>query len=148
MFGMYGRLGDSVRQAEGLAYYSYSQLVGGLGPGPWKVMAGVDPSKVNRAIELILNEINRIVTEPVSQEELSDNKSFFKGQLVLSLETNDGVATTLQSIELYQLGLDYLHRYEGMIDALTPEAIQSAVARYLHPDNYALAVAGPEMPDL
>ncbi|MBI4770636.1 MAG: insulinase family protein, partial [Chloroflexi bacterium] len=39
-FGMYGRIGDAVRDAAGLAYYSYSSLNGGLGPGPWSVIAG------------------------------------------------------------------------------------------------------------
>lgn len=143
VFGMYGRLGDSVRQAQGLAYYSYSTLTGGLGPGPWRVIAGVAPGNVERAVEIIRSEIRRIVEEPVSSDELEENKSFFKGQLVLGLETNEGVASSLSSMEFYGLGLDYLERYSDIIDAITVEDVQAAARRYLDPDAYALAVAGP-----
>ncbi len=143
VFGLYGRLGDSVRQEEGLAYYSYSSLSGGLGPGPWRVVAGVAPQNVERTVELIRREIRRLVDEPVSEEELADNKSFFKGHLVLSLETNEGVAGSLLSMEMYQLGLDYLRRYPEIIDALTTRDVQDAAAHYLNPDAYALGVAGP-----
>ncbi len=144
VFGLYGRLGDAVREKQGLAYYSYSQLEGGFGPGPWRVSAGVDPANVDRAVETIREEIRRITSEPVTAEELSDNKSFFKGQLVISLETNEGVAGSIMNMEKYGLGLDYLRRYAAMIDALTEEQVMAAAARYLDPDVYALAIAGPE----
>jgi len=144
VFGLMGRLGDNVREDQGLAYYSYSQLTGGMGPGPWKVSAGVDPANVDRAVESILVELRRIVDEPVTDDELSDNKSFFKGQLVLGLETNEGTAGSIQNMELYDLGLDYLQNYGEMIDALTVADLQEATRHYLTPDAYAVAVAGPE----
>ena len=92
----------------------------------------------------IRDEIRRIVEEPVSAEELDENKSFFKGQLVLGLETNEGVASSILSMELYGLGLDYLQRYDEIIDAITIEDVQAAAQHYLNPDAYALAVAGPQ----
>ncbi|MBN1120977.1 MAG: insulinase family protein [Anaerolineae bacterium] len=143
-FGMYGRLGDAVRKAQGLAYYSYSRMTGGFGPGPWRVIAGVAPEKVEQAVETIREEIRRIVDEPVSDEELAENRAYFKGQLVLSLETNEGVAESIKLMEMHDLGLDYLCRYAAMIDAITIEQIQKAAANYLDPDAYALAVAGPD----
>jgi zinc protease len=143
VFGLYGRLGDNVREEQGLAYYSFSRLSGGLGPGPWRVVAGVDPDNVERAVTSIRHEIGRMVEEPVTPEELADNKSFFKGQLLLGLETNEGVVAGLKNIELHQLGLDYLHRYCDMIDALRAEDVQAAARSYLDPDTSALAVAGP-----
>lgn len=144
VFGLMGRLGDAVREDQGLAYYSYSQIEGGMGPGPWKIMAGVNPANVEQAVETIRREIGRIVREPVTKDELADNKSFFNGQLVISLETNDGVAGAIMNMEQYRLGLDYLRNYAAMIDALTAGELQAAAAHYLDPDAYALAVAGPE----
>lgn len=145
VFGLMGRLGDNVREQQGLAYYSFSQLTGGLGPGPWKLAAGVDPANVNRAVDSMLVEVRRMVEEPVTKEEILDNKSFFKGQLVLSLETNDGVSGTIKNMELYNLGMDYLLNYPAMIDAITAEDIQAVSRHYLDPDAYALAVAGPDV---
>lgn len=144
VFGMYGRLGDSVRQREGLAYYSYSSLLGGIGPGAWRVNAGVAPANVNKAIALILEEIQGMVQEPVSEEELNDNKSFYKGQVILALETNEGVAGSLVSMEQYDLGLDYLLRYADLIDEINAEDILEVSQKYLHPEAYTLAVAGPK----
>jgi zinc protease len=143
VFGMMGRLGDNVREKQGLAYYVYSKLTGGIGPGPWTAIAGVDPANTGRAIDGIRAEIRRIVDEPVADEELNDVKSFVKGRLVLTLETNDGVASSLLAMEMHDLGLDYLRRYASEIDAITVEAVQAAAQRYLNPDAYALAIAGP-----
>jgi zinc protease len=144
VFGMYGRLGTAIRQQQGLAYYSYSSLTGGYGPGPWMVIAGIAPHTVDRVVALIREEIVRITGEPVSAEELSNNKALFKGQLVLSLETNEGVAGSIMSMEMYRLGLDYLQKYSGIIDALTADEVQAAAHRYLDPDAFALSVAGPD----
>ncbi len=70
VFGMYGRIGEAVREAEGLAYYSMSALSGGLGPGPWMVVAGVNPRNVARAVELIRREIARFTSAKVTRSEL------------------------------------------------------------------------------
>lgn len=142
VFGMYGRLGDSIRERQGLAYYSFSRIRGGLGPGPWNVSAGVAPDNVDQAVDSILVELKQFVDSPVSDEELDDNKSFFKGRLVLGLETNEGVAATLLSMELHELGLDYLQKYEDMIDGVTAAEIQRVAQQYIHPEAYALSIAG------
>jgi zinc protease len=142
-FGMFGRIGEAVRQQAGLAYYAYSSLGGGLGPSPWEVSAGVDPSNVDRVIELIRAEIARFVSEPVSGEELADSQTNYIGRLPLSLESNSGVAGALLNLERYELGLDYYRRYIDLVNAITPQEILEAAQRYLHPDRLAVAVAGP-----
>jgi zinc protease len=141
---MYGRIGDVVREQEGLAYYAFSSLGGGIGPGPWDVTAGVAPSNVERAIELIRAEINRFVTEPVSEAELDDSKANYVGRLPLSLESNAGVAGALLNLERFDLGLDYYQRYSGLINAITRTEILETAQRYLHPDRLGIGVAGPE----
>ncbi len=142
VFGVMGRLGDSVRERQGLAYYAGSRLTGGLGPGPWEVIAGVNPKNVELAINLIVKEMERLTKKKVTAEELADNQSLFIGQLPLQLETNEGVAGMLDSIEMYGLGLDYLRRYPSLISAITADSVRAAAAKYLDPERYALAVAG------
>jgi zinc protease len=144
VFGLMGRLGQNVRDKLGLAYYSYSRVDGGLGPGPWAIAAGVNPANVERAVEAMRAEIRRIRDKTVGGKELADNKAFVTGSLPLRLETNDGVAGVILDMELYGLGLDYLERYKDMIYAITPKRIQAAAQKYLDPDHFALAIAGPE----
>lgn len=143
VFGLMGRLGEKVRDEQGLAYSSYSRLSGGPGPGPWRVVAGVSPANVDRAIESIREEIRRIRDEPVEQQELSDCQAYLTGSMPLQLETNAGVASSVLSVERHELGLDYLQRYEGLIKAVSAEKVQAAARRWLDPDAYALAIAGP-----
>lgn len=146
-FGMMGRIGHVVREQAGLAYYAYSSMAGGLGPGPWSVSAGVNPVNIEGAIDLIKSEIRRFVTEQVSPEELSDNQSSYIGRLPLALESNAGVASALINLERYGLALDYYRRYAGMVSAVTVEDILETGAKYLDPDTLAVVVAGPETPD-
>ncbi len=143
VFGMMGRLGEKVRDEQGLAYYSYSRIEGGHGPGPWTVIAGVNPANVERALESIRAEIRRICQEPVPESELADSQAFLVGSLPLRLETNEGVARAILEMEQYDLGLDYLQRYTGLIREITPERVLAAAQRWLDPDAYVLAIAGP-----
>jgi zinc protease len=143
VFGLYGRLGARVREKGGMAYYSYSQLEGGLGPGAWQVIAGVDPANVDKAIPLIQAEIKRMIETKVTPTELKDNKSYMIGSMPIGLETNDGVAGIILDMELYGLGLDYLVNYPDRINAITAASVQAAAQKYLDAENFALAVAGP-----
>ncbi len=144
VFGMYGRIGKEVREKRGMAYYSFSRLEGGVGPGTWRVMAGVNPSNLAAATDAVRGELRRITSEPVSADELSDNKANFIGRLPLQLETNEGVAGTILMMERFELGLDYLHRYADEINAITIDDVLAAAQHYLNPDVYVLTVAGPE----
>ena len=144
VFGMMGRLGKNVREKQGLAYYARSGLPSGRGPGPWSASTGVSPDKVNQAIDSIIHEMNRMRDELVPVEELADSQAYLTGSLPVSLETNDGLAGIITSMELNDLGLDYLQRYEDEINAVTPERVQQAAQKYLHTDRLAISIAGPQ----
>lgn len=143
-FGMGGRVGHFVREKGGMAYYAGTGLDGGLGPGPWHAYAGVNPKNVDKAVELILREFKKFTTKKVTAEELADNQAQFIGRLPLSLETNEGVAGSIGSLELYGLGLDFLQRYPALIQAITRDDVLEVAREFLSAENYVLAVAGPE----
>jgi zinc protease len=142
-FGMMGRIGDVVREQMGLAYYAYSSVEGGQGPGAWSVSAGVNPQNIERAIEAIRAEIARLIAEPVTEEELADNQAYFTGILPLQLESNEGLAGTLLNTETYDLGLDYLLTVRDKIRALTREDLLAAARHYWNPAALVISVAGP-----
>ncbi len=142
-FGMMGRIGESVRNEAGLAYYAYSTLSASLGPGQWMVSAGVAPENLDKALDLIKTELKNFVDQPISDEELADVQSNYIGKLPLSLESNAGVASALLTLEQHQLGLDYLRNYEKMIREITPESILEAARGFLDPDRLIISSAGP-----
>lgn len=142
-FGMMGRIGASVRERSGLAYYAYSNLSAGVGPGAWMVNAGVNPSNVDKTVDLVIKELQRFVKSGVTKEELADCQANFVGRLPLSLESNGGVASALLSIERFGLGLDYYQRYPNLVKKVTRTEVLEAARKYLNPDRLAIAVAGP-----
>lgn len=144
VFGMMGRIGKSVREKQGLAYYAYSHLQGGLGPAPWYACAGVAPQNVEQAIESIRQEIDRIQNEPVPADELADSQAYRTGSMPVGLETNSGLADVITDMELFGLGLDYLIKFPDLIWAMTPQRVQAAAQKYLSTEQIAVAVAGPE----
>jgi zinc protease len=146
-FGLMGRIGDSVREKAGLAYYAYSSVGGGLGPDPWIVAAGVNPANEEKATDLIFKEIERFTSELVTEEELKDSKSNYIGSMPLSLESNGGVADALMSIERFDLGMDYYRHFPDEINAVTREQVRAAAAHYLSVDQLAVAAAGPARPE-
>lgn len=142
-FGMMGRLGERVREEQGLAYYSYSAVDAELHNGVWLAQAGVNPANVEQAIESILVEFERMATAPVTAEELADSQAYMTGVVPLTLETNSGVASTLLTMEWFDLGLDYLERYNSLIYGVTAADVQRVAAQYLHPEHCTIVIAGP-----
>jgi zinc protease len=142
-FGLMGRVGERVREDQGLAYYVYTSLDAGIGPGPWAAVAGVAPENVDRAIEAILAEVRRLRQEPVGAQELQDNKAYVIDSMPLRLEGNEGIAAQIASMELYELGFDYLRRFPSTIDAVSAEDVTAAALKYMNPEAFVLSVAGP-----
>lgn len=143
--GMGGRLGENVRENQGMAYSVFSGFDAGVGAGPWTAAAGVNPANVERAIAAILHEIEQFKQDGPTELELSDARAYLTGSVVLALETNDGIASTLLGIERFDLGLDYIDRYPEIINSTSREAIVEAARRYFSTENYVLATAGPSI---
>ena len=142
-FGMMGRIGKSVREQSGLAYYAYSNLSSGLGPGAWTVSAGVNPANVERATGLILHELRRFAEKGVTQVELADCQANFIGRLPLSMESNAGVASALLNVERFKLGMDYYQRYAQRVRAIKRADVIEAARAFIDPERLVVATAGP-----
>ncbi len=143
--GLMGRLGENVRDKHGMAYYATSRLDADLGAGPWYVSAGINPSNIDRALECINEEIDKLVEAGITEEERSDAVAYLSGIQAIGLEANSGIASILLTIERYNLGLDYVQRYPEIISAISLEQIRDAARRFLSTDHYAVAIAGPKV---
>ena len=146
-FGMMGRIGNVVREQAGLAYHASTSLSASIAGGSWEVSAGVNPANLQKAIDLILSELQRFTAEPVSIDELQDSQANFIGRLPLSLESNAGVANALLNIERFNLGSDYYRRYPGLVQGITPEMVLETARRYWHTSRLAIVSSGPENGD-
>jgi zinc protease len=146
VFGQYsigGRLGDSIRERQGMAYYVSSALDANVAEGPLAVRAGVSPANVDRAIASIDREITAIVSEGITQKELDDSRRYLAGSIPRALETNAAIANFLQTAEFFDLGLDYDARLPELLGAVTLDEANAAARRILDVNCATVVIAGP-----
>jgi zinc protease len=141
--GLMGRLGERVREQQGMAYSVSCRSISRLWGGEWMATAGVAPENVDRAVELILEEVRRLREGGVTEEELADARDYLTGSVPLRMETNDGIAGYLLNCEYYGMGLDYIYRYPEEIRAQTREMLHAAALRHMDPQRFSMAMAGP-----
>jgi len=142
-FGMGGRLGRTIREEKGMAYYVYSAFVAYRYVGPFMVRAGVNPRNVGPAVEEIHAALMRMIKNGVTEKELRDSKACLVNGVPRQLELNGSVAAALADINFYGLGLDYFERYSGLIERVGAEDVKRVAREYLHPDKASVVLAGP-----
>jgi zinc protease len=118
-------------------------MTAGLDPGRFVSFIGTSPENMQLAIEGLLNEIRRVIREPVTVEELQDAKDYLTGSFVFAFETSGQIARFLVHAQVYGLGFDYVQRYPQYIGRITIEDITRVARQYLDPVNYTLVVVGP-----
>ncbi len=138
-----GRLGDSIRERQGMAYYVFSALDANVIPGPLLIRAGVNPANVDRALASIDEEIARMAAEGPTDRELAESRQFLIGSLPRRLETNIGIANFLQTVEFFDLGMDYDVRVPDLLARVTRDDVHAAARAILNPARAAVVIAGP-----
>jgi zinc protease len=138
-----GRLGDSIRERQGMAYYVSSSLDANVLEGPLTIRAGVSPANVERAIASIDEELVRLRRDGLEAQELQDMKQYLIGSMPRALETNAGIANFLQTMEFFALGLDYDRRLPGLLTDVTRDQVVEAARQAVDPVRATVVVAGP-----
>jgi zinc protease len=142
-YSMGGRLGDSIRERQGMAYYAFSSLDANIVAGPLTVRAGVSPANVDRAVSSIDDEIARLAREGITAKELTESQQYLIGSMPRALETNLGIAGFLQTAEFFGLGLDYDVQLPGLLLDVTRDDVHGAARRLLDPGRATIVIAGP-----
>jgi zinc protease len=142
-YSMGGRLGDSIRERQGMAYYVFSNLDANVVAGPFTVRAGVSPGNVDRAVSSIDEEVGNVARAGVTVKELRDSQQYLVGSMPRALETNAGIANFLQNAEFFGLGLDYDLRLPDLLRSVTLDEVHAAAKRILDPDRATIVIAGP-----
>jgi zinc protease len=138
-----GRLGDSIRERQGMAYYVSSSLDANVVEGPLAIRAGVGPANVDRAVASIDEELLRLTADGLTEKELDESRRYLIGSMPRRLETNDGIAAFLLGLEFFDLGLDYDVRMPSLLAAVTLDDTLAAARALLDPARATVVVAGP-----
>ena len=137
-----GRLFLNLREKHGWTYGSYSNLGSGKYINKFRSGAAVRNAVTDSAVVEIFNELKRIRTELVSDEELRNAKAKYVGNFVMQIEKPATIARYALNKETQGLPDDFYENYIKNINAVTAEDIRNAAQKYFLADNSRVVIVG------
>ncbi|NRA93435.1 MAG: insulinase family protein, partial [Psychroserpens sp.] len=138
-----GYLFKNLREDKGYTYGAYSRLSANrYGAGSYTATAKVRNMVTDSAVVEAMKEINRIRTERVDDQTLSDNKAKYVGNFIMGLENPQTIARYALNIRLNDLPEDFYTTYLQKINAVTPEDVQRVANKYMKTENARIFIVG------
>lgn len=132
-----------IREQMGLAYYVGATQVQGLVPGLFVFYLGTNPAKLEPVKAALLDEINKLASQGLTQEELDRAKKKLIGQQQISNQSNDAFGYTAALDELYGLGYNHYKELESQITAISLADVKRVATAYFQNKPYVLATVKP-----
>jgi zinc protease len=139
------RLYKEVREARGLAYSVYSGVLPLDHTALFVSGTATRSDRVDQTLEVMLAEIRKMAESGPTEEELAKAKSFLTGSFALRFDTSTKIAEQLVQIQLDDLGIDYIDKRNGLINAVTMDDVKR-VARRLLDGSMLVTVVGKPQP--
>jgi len=137
------RLFDEIREKRGLAYSVYSYIV----PLDHSaIFGGGTATRADRAdetVRIIREEIAQMAAEGPTEAELEEAKAYLTGAYPLRFDSSASIASQLLSIQLEDLGVDYVDERNDLIEAVTLEDVKRAADRVLGHGEPTFVTVGP-----
>jgi zinc protease len=140
--GLTSRLFEEVREKRGLVYSVQTGLVPLAHAALVLGGAGTANERVADTIRVIREQWRRIAAGGVGADELADSKTYLTGSFPLRLSGSGRIAALLVSMQLDNLGIDYLDRRNALIEAVTLEDVNTLARELLAPDKLTFIIAG------
>jgi zinc protease len=132
-----------IREEMGLAYFVGSSQMQGLVPGLFLFYLGTDPQKIEPVKAALLEEIRKLATEGLTEEELARAKKKLIGQQQIANQSNDSFGYMAALDELYGLGFDHYKSLERDVEGVTLADVRRIAAKYFLNQPYVLALVRP-----
>jgi predicted Zn-dependent peptidase len=141
--GMSSRLFQRIREDLGLAYAVYSFQSFHEDAGMHGVYVGTTPESARAAVDAINEELEKLSTQGLSEEDLTAGKSQLKGQITLSLESPTSRMYRAAGVELYGEPYRTLDEVLALVDAIDTETVAAICRTYYSPTTQTLVSLGP-----
>ena len=141
---MSSRLFQKLRERHGYCYSIQSGVVSLEDAGALTIFAGLEPAKLERAVRLTMQELERIATKPPGRTELRKAQDYTIGQTLMGLESTSNQMTWMGESLLSYGKVIEPHEVEERLLAVTPEDVRAVAEFCLQPKRLAVAVAGPK----
>lgn len=145
--GMSSRLFTEVREKRGLAYHISGGASCYSDVGDFTVSAGLENAKLVEAIAVIMEQLKRLRSEPVSEAEVRKAKDFMRGHMLLGLETSDAFTSYYTDQLLYREEIITPEEAIANWEKVTVAEMQAVANDLLKTERLNLALVGPFQPD-
>ncbi|HEV3231694.1 MAG TPA: pitrilysin family protein [Candidatus Dormibacteraeota bacterium] len=141
--GMSSRLFLEVRERRGLCYDVHSWAGKLADSGSAGVYVGTEPKKAEEAVRAVVEELRKLCDEPVGEAELTKAKEYYKGRLLLYLESTSSMASWLGSQLLLTGEIVEPAEILTVVDAITAEDVRRVARETYAEQALQLAAIGP-----
>ncbi len=136
------RLGREVRSNRGLAYSVGSVLTDDTDRGRFMAWCQTKSESTTEAISVMQEIIQRMATDPISDDEMERSKAALRDSFIFRFETPQQIVTEQVRLAYYGYPEDFLDTYIDKINAVAKDDVLRAAKQYLHPDQMILVVVG------
>lgn len=140
--GLVSRLAEEVREKRGLAYSTYSYFLPLKVSGPFIASVATGNKTVDQALKVVQNTIRDFIENGPTEKELKKAKQGITGGFPLKIKSNSDIIAYLSVIGYYKLPLDYLHKFNDNVEAVTVEQIKTAFKQRLDLDKMITVMVG------
>ena len=137
-----GRLFLNLREKHGWTYGAYSSIGSGKYINKFRSGSSVRNVVTDSAIVEVFNELKKIRTELVSEEDLKNAKAKYIGNFVMQIEKPSTIAGYALNKETQGLPEDFYENYIKNINAVTAEDIKNAANKYFLADKTRVVIVG------
>jgi len=136
------RLNQSLREEHGYTYGVRSRFSARRQPGPFTISTAVETEVTAPAVEEALRQIEGLVEEGPTGEELEGARDYVAGVFPLRFETTGQIASRVAQLIVYGLADDYYDTYRDRIRAVERDELHEAARRLIRPEELAVVIAG------
>ncbi len=141
--GFISRLGAKIRSDAGLTYSIYSNAESNyIYPGTFYIEFFTKNASFSQAVALIIEEVQKVISEEVTELELENAKASLTGSLPSMFRSPFDIVSTYAWNEYYKRDPDHFKVYEEKLRKVTREDLLRVAKQYLTPDNFTYTVVG------
>ena len=129
--GMSSRLFQKIREERGLAYAVHSFSMRFAETGAWGVYVGTTPATAHAVMEILTGELQLLVSDGVTEEELERAKGHMRGALALAMEDTNTRMIRLGRNHVFGLPNLTLDERLARIESITRAELADNAARTL-----------------
>ena len=137
-----GRLFLNLREKHGWTYGAYSSIGSGKYINKFRSGSSVRNAVTDSAVVEVFNELKRIRTELVSEEDLKNAKAKYIGNFVMQIEKPSTIASYALNKETQGLPDDFYENYIKNINAVSAEDIKNAANKFFLADQTRVVIVG------